>query len=77
MTLRRLGFLLVLKRLDKRTAQLAVRFRTFSEFAPLVVAIGLVEAYLPLTAYRLPLTAYRLPLTDTAYRLQRPSGVGV
>ena len=50
MTLRRLGFLLVLKRLDKRTAQLAVRFRTFSEFAPLVVAIGLVEAYLPLTA---------------------------
>jgi CRP-like cAMP-binding protein len=47
-----LGFLLVVKRLDKRTAQLAVRFRTFSEFVPLVVAIGLVEAYL-----RLPLAA--------------------
>ena len=51
MTLRRLGFLLVLKRLDERTAQWAVRFRTFSEFVPLVVAIGLVEAYLP--TYRL------------------------
>jgi hypothetical protein len=41
---------LVLKRLDKRTAQWAVRFRTFSEFVPLVVAIGLVDAYVPLTA---------------------------
>jgi hypothetical protein len=28
---------------------MGVRFRTFSEFVPVVIAIGLVEAYLPFT----------------------------
>ena len=51
MTLKRLGISVGSKApLDKRTAQWAVRFRTFSEIVPPVVAIGLVEAYLPLTA---------------------------